>query len=277
MKHNFKITIPLAIVVTLLFVTYQRMTGPTYPKKFTLEKGQESSKVKLLRSHESHEGAKVEIPVFNSSPTGMKGIVYYKRFPTNDDWSTVPLIQTQNGKFMQAILPAQPPAGKLQYYVELVDGDWHQSLGSREEPVVIRYKGAVPAAILVPHICFMFISMLLCIWAAFEAKYKTQAFRKICFISTGTLFVGGMILGPLVQKHAFNVYWAGLPFDWDLTDNKLLISMIFLALASGLNLKASRPWAVILAAVVLFTAYSIPHSRMGSQFNYEKGKIITDR
>ncbi|OFZ17177.1 MAG: hypothetical protein A2X86_01630 [Bdellovibrionales bacterium GWA2_49_15] len=274
MKNNFKITIPLAILVTLLFVTYQRMTGPTYPKKFTLEKGQQTLKVKLLRSHNTDAGAPLEIPVFSDTGS-MTGTLYYKRFPTNDEWTAIPM--SFNQKVLQATLPPQPPAGKLQYYVELAEGDWHQSLGNREEPIIIRYKGAVPASILAPHVFFMFISMLFCIWAAFEAKYKTQAFRTICFIATGTLFVGGMILGPLVQKYAFNVYWAGFPFDWDLTDNKLLISMIFLAFASAVNLKSSKPWAVILAAVVLFAAYAVPHSRMGSQFNYEKGKIVTDK
>ena len=38
------------------------------------------------------------------------------------------------------------------------------------------------------------------------------------------LAVGGFILGPLVQNYAFGELWTGVPFGWDLTDNKTLIA-----------------------------------------------------
>ena len=40
-----------------------------------------------------------------------------------------------------------------------------------------------------------------------------------------------MILGPIVQYYAFGDLWTGIPFGWDLTDNKTLIALIFWILA----------------------------------------------
>ena len=40
----------LAVVITLVLSIYQRMTGPTYPQKVTVELNGESYKVKLPRS-----------------------------------------------------------------------------------------------------------------------------------------------------------------------------------------------------------------------------------
>jgi hypothetical protein len=40
-----------------------------------------------------------------------------------------------------------------------------------------------------------------------------------------------MILGPVVQYYAFGEFWTGVPFGWDLTDNKTLVAVIFWALA----------------------------------------------
>ncbi len=50
-----------------------------------------------------------------------------------------------------------------------------------------------------------------------------------------------MILGPIVQKYAFGELWTGIPFGWDLTDNKTLIAFLFWILAVIMNRKKERP------------------------------------
>ncbi|MBK7710372.1 MAG: hypothetical protein IPJ37_05055 [Bacteroidales bacterium] len=82
-----------------------------------------------------------------------------------------------------------------------------------------------------------------------------------------------MILGPLVQYYAFGDLWTGIPFGWDLTDNKTLIALIFWILAVIMNRKKERPFYTALAAVVLLLVYSIPHSLFGSQLDYSTGQV----
>ena len=272
MKNNFKINLPIALLITLITVFYQRSTGPTYPKKFKFDYQQQSYKIKLLRSHGGKTDAPLELPLITPDA---KAEVSYKRFPTNDEWTTVAFVKQNNRLLAQ--LPHQPPAGKHLYYIKYSFGNKVEMLGTALKPIVIRFKGAVPTAILAPHIFFMFLSMLLAVLAALEALNKTSSFYPLTIMTFSSLIVGGMILGPFVQKFAFGVYWAGFPYDWDLTDNKLLIAVLAWSLAFFLNLKKRRPLAPIMAALVLFVVYSIPHSMMGSQYDYKKGKVVTDK
>ena len=82
-----------------------------------------------------------------------------------------------------------------------------------------------------------------------------------------------MILGPVVQLYAFGDLWTGIPFGWDLTDNKTLIAFLFWVLAVAMNWKKSRPAYTVIAAVVLLLIYSIPHSMFGSQLDYNTGTV----
>ncbi|MFP4488925.1 MAG: hypothetical protein ACLFN1_06440, partial [Bacteroidales bacterium] len=141
-------------------------------------------------------------------------------------------------------------------------------------PIIIRFKGAVPSEILTPHILFMFIAMMLSTLAGLMAVGKHKSYRKWGVWTFIFLFIGGMILGPMVQYHAFGEAWAGVPLGWDLTDNKTLIAVIFWAIAVLGNRKTKRPGLTILASVILLLIYSIPHSMYGSELDYESGKVI---
>lgn len=92
------------------------------------------------------------------------------------------------------------------------------------------------------------------------------------------LGVGGLILGPMVQKYAFDAYWTGWPFGEDLTDNKTLVAFIVWVVAWLLNRKkGSRKYMYIIAALVMLLVYSIPHSTAGSEYDHTKGEVVTGR
>ncbi|ATH09340.1 hypothetical protein BIY24_15745 [Halobacteriovorax marinus] len=272
MKNNFKVSIPLAIIITMAAVIYQRATGPTYPEKIYIGLDKDAQvRVKLPRSHGGETGAPVEIPKIKD----LSGVeLTYKRYPTNDEWTTVNLEDKGNRYLMT--LPNQPPAGKLTYFLKLKFGDKVQEFHSKEDPIYIRYKGDVPTFILAPHVFFMFFSMLLSAVAFVEAIFKTESAIKIGRATLGCLMFGGMFLGPIVQKYAFGVYWAGFPYDWDLTDNKLLVGVLAWLSAVLLTIGKKRRWPIIAAAMILIAIYCIPHSMQGSEFNYDTGKVETD-
>jgi hypothetical protein len=88
------------------------------------------------------------------------------------------------------------------------------------------------------------------------------------------LLFGGLFLGPVMQKFAFGAYWTGWPMQGifkfgDMTDNKTAVAFIFwiLALYKLWKNPEKRGWA-LLAAVVLFLVYMIPHSMMGSEIDH---------
>ena len=258
----------LAIVVTLGAAYYQRKTGPTYPREVKIRLDGQKYIFHLLRSH----GGKDNMPVSLVIPDKkIQGYVIYKHFPTAEPWDT--LLMGRQGDTLTALLPHQPPAGKLAYRIVLISPK-KQIMVPADKPEVARFKGSVPAWILIPHILFMFTAMLLSTLAGLMAIWKISAYKRYAWITLILLLIGGGFLGPMVQLYAFGAYWTGIPFGWDLTDNKTLIAVVFWLFACLAILKKERYWPVTLAAVVLILIYSIPHSMFGSQYNYETGNVI---
>ena len=78
----------------------------------------------------------------------------------------------------------------------------------------------------------------------------------------------------MVQKYAFSAYWTGWPFGTDFTDNKTLVMFLgwVVALVAVYRVKKPGPW-VLGAAVLTLVAYAVPHSVLGSELDYETGKM----
>jgi hypothetical protein len=117
----------------------------------------------------------------------------------------------------------------------------------------------------------MFAGMLFAAAAGLAALDKKRNPRRFVLWTVGLLFVGGFVLGPLMQKFAFGVAWAGFPLATDLTDNKTLVAFLFwiIALAAGRKGRPARPF-VIAASLVTLLAFLIPHSLLGSELDYTK-------
>ena len=257
----------LAIIITLSAAVYQRTTGPTYEKKIELKYNDNEYKIELLRSHSTSKPAPVIINVSNEN---IAGKLFYKRYPSNDDFTELDLVRIDD--YLEAKLPNQSAAGKLEYYVTLTDVASNEELFN-SDPVVIRFKGDVPATVLIPHIFFMFFGMLFANLTGLLALGKKEKYKFYGIVTLVFIAIGGMTLGPVVQKFAFGELWTGVPFGWDLTDNKTLVAFVFWILAVVGNWKKDRPYLSILAAVVTLIIFSIPHSAFGSELDYSTGVI----
>jgi uncharacterized membrane protein YeaQ/YmgE (transglycosylase-associated protein family) len=261
----------LAIIITCAAAVYQRHTGPTYPKELKVKLNNKEYDLKLSRSIALDEKSEVNLAI---ADTSVKARIFYKLLNSKNEYQAVDFKHRTEPKkdVFYAEVPQQPAAGKLQYYIELTDSQGVKSY-FKESPVVIRFKGGVPLYILLPHILCMFTAMLFSTLAGLMAAIKFPQYKKYGFVTMILLIIGGMILGCIVQKLAFGDYWTGVPFGWDLTDNKTLIALIFWVLAVIMNRKGDRPVYSIIAAVVVLIVFSIPHSLFGSQLDYSTGQV----
>ncbi len=257
----------LAILIAASAMIYQRGTGPTYPLKAKATIQGKEYHFKFLRSHGGEEDCPIEIEIDNENVTGS---LYFKRFKSKDDWTELKL--TRKGNVLSASLPWQPPAGKLAYYIRL-SNEKEQIFIQKEEPVVIRFKGAVPTGILIPHVLFMILTIIFSAAALVFALADHPHYVRYGYTAILTLIIGGLILGPIVQKYAFNEYWAGIPYGYDLTDNKTLFLFIAWMIAVLIHWKRKNRWIFVAAAVAALIIYAIPHSAMGSELNYETGTV----
>lgn len=262
----------IAIVITLGSATYQRLTGPTYPMRGSGVVHGEEIRYRLVRSWETNSDARVKIDV---PDTAFSGYLRYKRLNVEEDWTAIPMKRSEGE--LTGRLPAQPPAGKLIYYVDIAYNG--KTVVLNREPVVIRFKGEVPAIILIPHILLMFIAMLFSNRTGIEALANGKKLVSYSLVTVIALFLGGMILGPTVQKFAFGEFWTGWPVGNDLTDNKTLIAFIawIVALLFALSKRRSARWWVLAASIALLLVYLIPHSLWGSELDYSTGTIETGK
>jgi hypothetical protein len=254
----------LALIITLAAATYQRMTGPSYPAKGAVTLGATTLSYRLTRTHGGKGGQPV---ILNATDPSITGQVEWKRYPTSDPFTITPM--RREGDRLIAEIPHQPAAGKVQYRVLINNGVESTRIPSGS-PVITRFKGHVPLAVLIPHIILMFCAMLYSNRAAIEVFQKRRNLPHYALGTSVMLLAGGMVLGPIVQKAAFGQWWTGIPFGYDLTDNKTLIALVAWLIAAVLvrRPKADRI-AVFGAAVVTLVIFAIPHSVMGSQYKYD--------
>ncbi|MCK4360940.1 MAG: hypothetical protein KAV70_04275 [Bacteroidales bacterium] len=252
----------LSIIFMLTVAIYQKTTGPTYPVIGIINIEKQSIKYKLLRSYGGADDAKIKIEI---PDTSVNGVFKYKRFKSFDEWTEK--IMIREGENLVAFIPHQPPAGKVMYEISINKNGKIYKL--TDKPVIIRFKGHVPLYILLPHIFFMFIAMVFSIRTGLEVIIKGKNAYNYTLITTICLFIGGLILGPIVQKFAFDAFWTGWPWGHDLTDNKTIVAFIFwlIALIRLIKNKEKSGWALV-ASIVLLVIYLIPHSVLGSEIDY---------
>lgn len=252
----------LAFIITAGSAYYQRLTGPTYPESGAISFQGKEIKYKFERSCDTSKLVTVKLENIDS---GIKGYVEYRRYDTKDDKTLVEM-RNENG-VLTAEFPTEKdrvyrtPAQKFEYKVLILKDDQKTEIPNK--PVVLRYKGDVPTFVLIIHVILIFTAMLVSTRAGLEFFNKEPNYKKFALWAIGFITVGGMMLGPIVQKYAFGEFWTGIPFGIDLTDNKTLIAWVVWIVATIQVYRDKSPakW-VLIASIVTLVIFSIPHSVM---------------
>ncbi len=267
----------LALLITLVSAIWQRLSGPTYPIRVHGELAGVTVRAKLLRTHETSGDLPVRLRIEKGLddrlPGGtVGGVVSWRRYPSADTWQEILL--TAAGEDLYAAIPAQPAAGKVEYRLVLRRGD-EQLLLPERQAVVARFKGAVPKTVLFPHILAIFLGMLWSSRAGLEALTGGTALQRQVWTTLVLLVIGGLLLGPVIQKLAFGSFWTGWPLGDDLTDNKLAVAAAAWLVAALRCRNGGGRGAVLAAAVVTLAIFAIPHSLHGSTLDYHSGQTVS--
>jgi hypothetical protein len=262
----------VALAGTVLLAGYQRRTGPSWPIEIDTTLAGAEVAGELPRSHGGPGGAAIDL--YAPDPA-IEGRVVWRRYPTSDPWHVMPLSRV--GSRLIAELPHQPPAGKLEYSLRLRRGETTESF-PRHETAVIRFRGDVPAYILIPHILLMFLALTVVLRTGLALAVGDPAPERFVPWTLLMMVPGGLILGPLVQKYAFGAYWTGWPVGDDWTDTKTLAA-VAAWIAAGLIARRASDTAggarlkravLSVATAVTLAVYLIPHSAHGSELDWSK-------
>lgn len=259
----------LAFLLTLLLAVYQRLSGPTYPIRGKQTVPGSTIRYKFYRSWTSHKPLPVRVTADGEGPALRLHHVRFP-FPADAKWTVVDM-RERDGAY-EAEVPGEPAAGKVAYKVEVTSPGKVAWL-DEGKPVVARFKDEVPAWLLILHILFMFAAMILAFRAGLGALVNEDHWQRLVFWTLLVTALGGLLLGPLVQKYAFGALWTGFPLGHDLTDTKvLLVAAVWLA---AFVLRKKSRWWIVAATVLMVAVYLIPHSAQGSELDYKTGKVIT--
>jgi hypothetical protein len=260
----------LAVILTLFSAVYQRITGPTHPISGFADIAGERIKYKLLRTWGGDGDAAIEFKCTDA----ISGSIHWKPYKTTYDYTITRM--EYDGTKLVGKLPHQPVAGKLEYYIVLRGEKEEVKLPSNNMPAIIRFKGDVPPWVLIPHILLMFTAMLFAMRVLIDSIRPMGLLKKYSWLTFISLTIGGMMFGMLVQKYAFGEYWTGIPFGFDLTDNKTLIAWVawiiaiwFISFAKGTTERRKRLVAFC-ASLIMTAIFMIPHSMFGSELDYTK-------
>jgi hypothetical protein len=258
----------VAVLVTLAAAAWQRLTGPTHPLSGETVVEGRSVRWRLLTSGISGEPLRVEI---GAPQQVLMGTLRWRRFPTGEPFDGISMLREDD--HLVALLPTQPPAGKVEYYLVLAGRSGLVRV-PEEQPVVLRFKGRVPLFVLVPHVLILCLTMVLALRAGLGAIFALPDTLRLSWATLGGLTLGGMILGPVVQKLAFGAFWTGWPLGDDLTDDKTFVAWLFWIVAV-IALRGARSAAdrfaratTLAATVVTLAVFVVPHSLGGSQLDY---------
>ncbi len=260
----------LSFILTAGFAVYQRVTGPTYPIDGSLTVQSKELHYRLPRSSSGSDDELVKIYAPHEK---ISGILSWKKFVTGRHeqfkWHSEKM--HRKGDTLIGRIPGQPPAGKIMYNITLNTGGIEFRLS--EEPVIIRFKGEVPDFFLVLHVILIFAAMWISMRTGLQALFKGENVYKYTLWTVVILFIGGLIMGPVIQKYAFGAFWTGWPFGHDLTDNKTLVSWIMWVIALWRLRKNpnAKGWALA-ASIVLIAVFLIPHSLLGSELDYTQAE-----
>jgi len=269
----------LAAALAVATFFHQNRTGPTYPLRGVVDTDRGQVAFIFLRSEEIGTG--LQIMVKEPLPAGISGTVRWRRYKSPDAWTETPMApgafrfsrrgEVEEIKGFGVVLPSLPErAGKYEYLVFLDDGSGRRSV-TGEKPIHARYKAPVPRWVLVPHILAIFLSLMLALRTGFQAL-AGGPLRGLVRVTIASLLLGAFVLGPIVQHYAFGVWWSGIPFGFDWTDNKVLVELAAWCLAALVVAQPRRARPAILgAALVTLAIYLIPHSVFGSEYDYTRG------
>jgi hypothetical protein len=269
----------VAAILTVACFTYQDQTGPTYPLTGQIDTAH--GEVGFLVQRSQTIGRGLPVVLLDPVPEGVGGWVEYRRYRSHDEWARSVLRPgefefTRRGRSktlhgVGAELPSlQERAGKYELRLFVDDGVEPFSI-TADTPILARYKAEVPRPVLLLHILAIFASMTIALRTVLEAL-RDGAWKRLLWASVVSLLLGGFVLGPWVQWYAFGVWWAGIPYGHDWTDNKVVVELVFWLIALYANRGARRSRSTVyLAGLVTLAVYFIPHSIFGSEFDYRSG------
>lgn len=280
-----KLRIIIALLITLILLSIARHISQRKPELKVVEsegiKIEHTTVVEKIGEGDVDIFAKISTP----EPIEKYQVTLAYKIDQGDFLSVAMLPKDENSKSFFTTIPSQSKGKRAYYYLAVTDKQGQEvSFPDRVKllnpPFMIKFKGKVSPFVLIAHIIAMFGGVFFVFLVLFSTvdllrgKDVLKSVNNFSLLTTLFIFLGGFPLGFLVAHQTFGVAWSGIPFGWDITDNKTVILLVYwlilLYLMKGtvfkkraeLNLTGHKSISIltILGVILTLLIYLIPHS-----------------
>ena len=224
----------------------------------------------------------ISTTIYSLSSEGLiiKGYINHREGKSGEFIKTE-LVRIEESHKFAGLIPGLEKGKRTYYYIEATDVADHTLRLPKTEYLVLRWIGDTPRFLLYSHIFFMAVALVFLIHALYYALYqlilekRNELLYKSVFWGTVCFFIAGFPIGWWVAYIAYGIAWTGVPFGWDITDNKTLITFFYWAtimvllkgnpfrlVDSKRYIISDRTFSVltIIGAIITLVVFLIPHS-----------------
>lgn len=248
-NHKWPLYLTIIIVTVLMTAGYEfGMKMKNMPKMA----GKEGLRVIYRHNEEADVPDNYRILLTASSPAGFPpdGVtVYYltreKLLEKKDnlqqsDFTPLVMTPTAHGNYFINTLPHRQKAQKYYFFISVKDNK-NLAVTLPENPLVnkdffrVTYKSDPNLWGLAAHVLLMIMTLFFLVhtlyfvinYLANKKEWSIKAGFSTVFWGMVVFFISGFPLGMWIAYEKYGVAWGGVPFGWDITDNKTQIAFLY--------------------------------------------------
>jgi len=258
-----------AVAVALGIAALQTVTGPARPLDGATPVEGGVATWRLVRTAPAGAPLRVEISAPDSV---LSATLRFRRYPSGDSFQGFSMLR--EGNALLGLVPATPAGGRLEHYIVLATRSGLVRI-PEGRPAVIRFEGAVPPSVYWPYGVLLVAALALATRAGLEAYYVRPLVRSLTRWTLIAFFLGGLLLGTVVELFSLDACWAGWPVGDDLTAARralgFVVWLVAALVARRVNDHADRltRTVVLTASVVTLVAAVVPNRLGTSDVSYE--------
>ncbi|OGV95741.1 MAG: hypothetical protein A3I04_00630 [Nitrospinae bacterium RIFCSPLOWO2_02_FULL_39_110] len=214
--------------------------------------------------------------------------IFYKKVK-GEDFKVSVMQKVKEGSTYVDSLPGLPKGERWFYYIEAEDTTGNimtipeRVKEGRQINFYVTFEGTANRLLFISHIVLAITAVIFWVHSVFYAvnylitgeRYNIRLEFYSVLYGTISFFIFAFPVGGYIAHQVFGQAWSGIPFGWDITDNKSLITFLYYAailyLVKGkfngrntgngdiINDK-NFSLLVILGIVITVIVYNIPHS-----------------
>jgi hypothetical protein len=269
--------LPLILIICIVFIGFSLLIGMMIID--TTDVVQENSllvKYKHDRDHSENQNKLIFLEAY--SKFGIKEITLNYKFPYGE-FKNIPFTQYKNTPYFFAIIPGNKKGERSFFYITAIDNKGHKVILPKQKEkkkinyYQLKFEGKPSFILKLLHVMLMFTSLIILIHALYYSfsylinkdENAIPKLKNLPFWWIIIFFITGFPIGWLIAWQTFGKAWTGIPFGWDITDNKTLLILIYwLGIFIPFKFKKLSPSImaklIIVGTIFTLALFIIPHS-----------------